>query len=123
MTGRALRLKDAPADVGSKIDTARLVCSAFDSIGLGGAGRRRLRRADLIAERGGVEAAELYEVFNMGCGFCCVVPAEHAERAVELLAERHPGSAVIGEATGAGGTVELPLQGLRGTRAEGFRAA
>ncbi len=29
----------------------------------------------LIAERGGVEPAELYEVFNMGCGFCCVVPA------------------------------------------------
>ena len=29
----------------------------------------------LVAERGGVEHAELYEVFNMGCGFCVVVPA------------------------------------------------
>ena len=33
----------------------------------------------LIAERGGVEPAELYEVFNMGCGFCCVVPAADAD--------------------------------------------
>ena len=30
---------------------------------------------DLIAELGGVGADEMYEVFNMGCGFCCVVAA------------------------------------------------
>ena len=35
---------------------------------------------ELIAERGPVEPAELYEVFNMGCGFCCVVPAERRRR-------------------------------------------
>ena len=29
---------------------------------------------DLIAARGQTEEAELLEVFNMGCGFCCVVP-------------------------------------------------
>ena len=33
-----------------------------------------------IAERGGVEDAELYEVFNMGCGFCVVVPHDDAGR-------------------------------------------
>jgi phosphoribosylformylglycinamidine cyclo-ligase len=78
---------------------------------------------EMIAERGAVEPAELYEVFNMGCGFCCAVPAEQAQRAVELLSERHPGTAVIGRTTTAAGIVELPLQGLRGTRGGGFVAA
>ncbi len=76
---------------------------------------------DLISTRSGTAPADMWEVFNMGCGFCCVVPAEHAERAVSLLAERHPGTAVIGETTGEGGFVELPRAGLRG-RAGGFAA-
>jgi phosphoribosylformylglycinamidine cyclo-ligase len=76
-----------------------------------------------IAERGGVEDAELYEVFNMGCGFCVVVPREHADRAIELLDRHHPGCAVIGRATTATGVVELPKQGLIGRRGEGFRTA
>jgi hypothetical protein len=38
-----------------------------------------------------------------------------------LLSLRHPGAAVIGRTTTAAGIVELPRQGLRGTR-EGFRA-
>src|SRR3954471_16446296 len=37
---------------------------------------------ELIASRGRVEPTELYEVFNMGCGFCCVVPWGDAERTV-----------------------------------------
>jgi phosphoribosylformylglycinamidine cyclo-ligase len=72
---------------------------------------------ELIAERGSVEAPELYEVFNMGCGFCCVVPVADAERTVELISPRHPGTAPIGRATAAAGIVELPRQGLRGSRA------
>jgi phosphoribosylformylglycinamidine cyclo-ligase len=78
---------------------------------------------ELIAERGGVEDAELYEVFNMGCGFCVVVPNEDADAAVALLSEHHPGTAVIGQATTATGVVELPKQGLIGRRGEGFRPA
>jgi phosphoribosylformylglycinamidine cyclo-ligase len=73
-----------------------------------------------IAERGSVAAAEMYEVFNMGCGFCCVVPPEQADEAVFILSRRHPGATVIGRATTAAGVVELPGAGLRGTR-EGFR--
>jgi phosphoribosylformylglycinamidine cyclo-ligase len=72
-----------------------------------------------IADRGGVEPAEMWEVFNMGCGFCCVVPASHANAAVSIMARRHPGTAVIGRASTATGVVELPSAGLRGTR-EGF---
>src|SRR5918997_4445540 len=75
---------------------------------------------ELIAERGGVEDAELYEVFNMGCGFCVVVPNAEADEAVALLSEHHPGTAVIGQATTATGVVELPKQGLIGRRGEGF---
>jgi phosphoribosylformylglycinamidine cyclo-ligase len=76
---------------------------------------------DLISTRSATAATDMWEVFNMGCGFCCVVPAEHAERAVSVLAEHHPGTAVIGEATDAGGVVELPRAGLRG-RSGGFEA-
>jgi phosphoribosylformylglycinamidine cyclo-ligase len=76
-----------------------------------------------IAERGGVEDAELYEVFNMGCGFCVVVPPGDAETALELLRRHHPGSALIGQTTTATGVVELPKQGLIGRRGEGFTAA
>ena len=76
-----------------------------------------------IAERGGVEDAELYEVFNMGCGFCVVVPPDDVEPALELLRAHHPGSALIGQTTTATGVVELPKQGLIGRRGEGFTAA
>jgi phosphoribosylformylglycinamidine cyclo-ligase len=58
---------------------------------------------DLIAERSGASDEELHDVFNMGCGFCCVVPAAQGDAAVELLAVRHPGAAVIGRATAEAG--------------------
>jgi phosphoribosylformylglycinamidine cyclo-ligase len=100
-----LNLLRLEADVGYRIDSPLTVPLVFE----------------LIAERGGIEPAELYEVFNMGCGFCCVVPAGDADAAVELLSLRHPGTAVIGRTTTAAGIVELPRQNLRGTR-EGFKA-
>jgi phosphoribosylformylglycinamidine cyclo-ligase len=76
-----------------------------------------------IAERGGVEDAELYEVFNMGCGFCVVVPHGDADATVELIGHHHPDTAVIGHTTTATGVVELPKQGLIGRRGEGFSTA
>jgi phosphoribosylformylglycinamidine cyclo-ligase len=78
---------------------------------------------DLIAQRGAVDDAELYEVFNMGCGFCVVVPSADAHAAVELLGRHHPGTAVIGSATESAGTVELSRQGLTGRRPGGFTPA
>ena len=78
---------------------------------------------DLIASRAGVEEAELNEVFNLGCGFCCVVSSGQAKDAVRLLAQRHPGTAVIGEVTDVAGVVELPAAGLAGRRGEGFAPA
>jgi phosphoribosylformylglycinamidine cyclo-ligase len=74
----------------------------------------------LIAERGAVDETELWEVFNMGCGFCAVVPAADADAAVAMLSRHHTGSAVIGEITADAGVVELPRVGLVGRRDAGF---
>ena len=68
----------------------------------------------LIARLGAVSAAEMWEVFNMGCGFCAMVAAEHAEEAVAILAERHPGTAVVGQLSDQAGRVSLPTLGLAG---------
>ncbi|CAN5157547.1 phosphoribosylformylglycinamidine cyclo-ligase [soil metagenome] len=75
---------------------------------------------DLIARRAGPGPEDLYEVFNMGCGFCCVVAEQHADDAVARLSPRHPGTRVIGSVTDRAGLVELPGQGLEGSRTAGF---
>jgi phosphoribosylformylglycinamidine cyclo-ligase len=62
----------------------------------------------LIAELGGVPDTEMWDVFNMGCGFVAVVPAAHADDAVALLATRHAGSARIGTVTDRAGRIERP---------------
>jgi phosphoribosylformylglycinamidine cyclo-ligase len=62
----------------------------------------------LIQELGGIADAEMHRVFNMGCGFCCVVAAADEDAAVALLARHHPGAARIGRVTDATGTVTLP---------------
>jgi phosphoribosylformylglycinamidine cyclo-ligase len=68
----------------------------------------------LIAELGGVQPAEMWEVFNMGCGFCVLVDPEDCERAVELLSRHHPGTARIGELTADAGRISVPSLGLSG---------
>ncbi|MFL5864347.1 MAG: phosphoribosylformylglycinamidine cyclo-ligase [Solirubrobacteraceae bacterium] len=68
----------------------------------------------LIAELGDVPASEMWEVFNMGCGFCVVVGADDAERVVATLSDRHPGAAVIGRVTSAAGRVAVPELGIEG---------
>src|SRR3954451_2903120 len=85
--GNLLRLE---ADVGYRIDSPLPTLPIFD----------------LIAQRGGASDEELHDVFNMGCGFCCVVPEADAAAAVEMLASRHPGAAPIGRATADAGVVE-----------------
>jgi phosphoribosylformylglycinamidine cyclo-ligase len=53
---------------------------------------------ELIAERGEVPSEEMHEVFNMGCGFCCVVAAEDEEEALRLLTAHYPAAKRIGQA-------------------------
>ncbi len=42
----------------------------------------------LIQKHGPVSIAEMYQVFNMGIGFCIVLPAEEADSAIRI-AEKH----------------------------------
>jgi phosphoribosylformylglycinamidine cyclo-ligase len=77
--GNLLRLA---AEVGYAIDDALPVPPIFE----------------LIEERGGVSEQEMYDVFNMGCGFCVVVPANDEASALDLLRNHYPGAKRIGHA-------------------------
>jgi phosphoribosylformylglycinamidine cyclo-ligase len=70
----------------------------------------------LIQDLGGVSEADMWRTFNMGCGFCCVVPGHRAEEALARLDRHHPGAARIGRVTDDAGRVALPSRGLRGGR-------
>ena len=106
-SGGLLNLLRLEAEVGYRIDAPLPVPAIFG----------------LVAARAGVEDAELQQVFNMGCGFCCVVAPDRADEALALLEAHHPGSAAIGRATDAAGVVELPELALAGTAEGGFRPA
>ena len=94
--GGLLNLLRLHADVGFEIDARLPVPPVFG----------------LVQELGAVGDAEMWEVFNMGCGFCAVVPAADADAAVALLAARHPGTARIGWVTGDADRVTVPALGL-----------
>jgi phosphoribosylformylglycinamidine cyclo-ligase len=82
--GNLLRLETA---VGYEIDDPLPVPAIFE----------------LVREQGRVPDEEMHEIFNMGCGFCCVVAATDEDAALELLARHHPGARRIGRATGRAG--------------------
>jgi phosphoribosylformylglycinamidine cyclo-ligase len=94
--GGLLNLLRLHADVGFEIDAPLPVPPVFG----------------LVQELADVGDAEMHEVFNMGCGFCAVVPAAQADAAVELLARHHPGTARIGWVTGEADRVTVPSLGL-----------
>jgi phosphoribosylformylglycinamidine cyclo-ligase len=52
----------------------------------------------LIQERGNVSAEEMHQVFNMGCGFCVVVPAADEAAALGMLKAHYPEARRIGSA-------------------------
>ena len=85
-TGNLLRLA---AEVGYEIDHPLPVLPVFD----------------LIQELGEVSKEEMQEVFNMGCGFCVVVPAADEAAALGLLRGHYPAARRIGRATDSAGTV------------------
>jgi phosphoribosylaminoimidazole (AIR) synthetase len=62
----------------------------------------------LVARLADVPPAQMWDVFNMGCGFVALVPDAHAADAVALLERHHPGSARIGTVTGDGGRLSAP---------------
>ncbi|MDX6600818.1 MAG: phosphoribosylformylglycinamidine cyclo-ligase [Solirubrobacterales bacterium] len=52
----------------------------------------------LIQERSGTSDEEMHDVFNMGCGFCCIVAAVDSEQALDLLRPHYPEAQRIGSA-------------------------
>lgn len=66
----------------------------------------------LIQRLGKVSDAEMWEVFNMGCGFVVVVADEHVEAAIELLTEHGrqdlPAPRRIGTVTDQAGVCTAP---------------
>ncbi len=85
-SGGLLNLLRLEADVGYRIESPLPVPPIFD----------------LIADGASVAPEEMYEVFNMGCGFCCIVPAADAGRATDAL-----GGQRIGEVSDRAGVVEI----------------
>jgi len=77
--GNLLRLV---ADVGYEIDAPLAVPPLFE----------------LIGERSGASGAEMHDVFNMGCGFCCIVAAGDEGVALDLLRSHYAGTQRIGSA-------------------------
>ncbi len=53
---------------------------------------------ELIQERASVPDEEMHEVFNMGCGFCCVVAEDDEAAAVEMMRRHYPEAQRIGRA-------------------------
>ncbi len=52
----------------------------------------------LIQARARASAAEMFQTYNMGVGFCVVVAAADCDRALSLLRRSEPGARVIGRA-------------------------
>ena len=61
---------------------------------------------DLIADLGEVSDDEMYDVFNMGCGFVCVVAERDADDALEALRGHYADAKRIGIVTERAGTVQ-----------------
>jgi len=69
----------------------------------------------MIEEYGDVSAAEMFEVYNMGVGFCIVAGRNDVDEILSILNKYHREAWVIGRVTDAlKNAVELPRQGLIG---------
>jgi phosphoribosylformylglycinamidine cyclo-ligase len=92
ITGEGLdNLLRLEADVGYEIDDPLPVPPIFD----------------LIQQLGEVSDREMHEVFNMGCGFCCVVAAADEGDALAMLRRHYPAARRIGRATPDAGAVRV----------------
>jgi phosphoribosylformylglycinamidine cyclo-ligase len=91
ITGDGLNnLTRLAAPVGYEIDSPLAVPAVFE----------------LIRELGEISDEEMYEVFNMGCGFCCVVGADDEDAALATLQAHYPDARRIGRTTDRAGSVE-----------------
>lgn len=78
---------------------------------------------DLIQHHGAVNRAEMFEVYNMGIGFCVIVPEEDAAATLAILARHNRRAWVIGHAVAdPTKSVYLPQENLVGAGKK-FRTA
>jgi phosphoribosylformylglycinamidine cyclo-ligase len=70
----------------------------------------------LIEKLGGISRAEMFEVYNMGIGFCVVAAPSDADRVLAVLRRHGRDAAVIGRAVAdPSKSVQLPREKLVGT--------
>ncbi len=62
----------------------------------------------LIQERGSVSNEEMRQVFNLGCGFCCVVASDAEEEALSSLRRHYPDARRIGQVVEGEAEVRYP---------------
>ena len=75
----------------------------------------------VLQRLGGIDDAEMYRVFNMGIGFCVIVPPEHEARAIEILGGDGKACQRIGTVVeDAEERVWIEQAGLVGRAGEGF---
>ena len=75
----------------------------------------------VLQRLGGIEDAEMYRVFNMGIGFCVIVPPEHEARAIEILGRDGKACQRIGKVVeDAEECVWIEQAGLVGRAGQGF---
>jgi phosphoribosylformylglycinamidine cyclo-ligase len=61
----------------------------------------------LLADKGGVAEAELYQVFNMGLGMTVIVAADQADAALRFIRRRGQAAWIIGEITRGTGEAKV----------------
>ncbi|HZT22036.1 MAG TPA: phosphoribosylformylglycinamidine cyclo-ligase [Verrucomicrobiae bacterium] len=61
----------------------------------------------ILAEKGGVPEAELYQVFNMGIGFVAMVAAEKADAILKFIRARNHAAWLIGEVVKGNGKARV----------------
>jgi phosphoribosylformylglycinamidine cyclo-ligase len=67
----------------------------------------------LLQRLGDIADAEMFTTFNMGIGFCVVVPSDHADKALQILREAGERAQVIGQVATLGERqVQLPQRRL-----------
>ena len=75
----------------------------------------------VLQRLGGIEDAEMHRVFNMGIGFCVIVPPEHEARAVAILGAHGKACQRIGTVVDdAEQRVWIERAGLVGRAGQGF---
>ncbi|MDE2766080.1 MAG: phosphoribosylformylglycinamidine cyclo-ligase [Chloroflexota bacterium] len=89
--GGLLNLARLNAEVGYRVDALPPAPPVFEA----------------IREAGDVEAAEIFRVFNMGVGFCAIVPREAADDALAALRSAEGDAQVIGAVTDGPRRVEV----------------